>query len=152
MKLFDCHSGVQDPSEGHERKARALRRSFRPRLETCSEPPTQTYQRVQGGWLLQGVLPGARVKETVISSPCTVSPLHTNLQVVNFQRCQQVPVWQLSYCTTILFNALYLKIKTFIFCFFLMYYLCEKYYKPITVQCYIAHCVSWVPRLTLLDL
>ena len=32
-----------------------------------------------------------------------------------------------------------------------MYYLCEKYYKPITVH-YIADCVSWVPRLTLLDL
>ena len=26
------------------------------------------------------------------------------------------------------------------------------YYKPITVQYYIADCVSWVPRLTLLDL
>ena len=37
-------------------------------------------------------------------------------------------------------------------CLFFMYYLCEKYYKPITGQCYIAHCVSWVPRLTLLDL
>ena len=33
-----------------------------------------------------------------------------------------------------------------------MYYLCEKYFKPITVQYYIADCVSWVPRLTLLDL
>ena len=33
-----------------------------------------------------------------------------------------------------------------------MYYLCEKYYKPIMVQYYIADCVSWVPRLTLLDL
>ena len=33
-----------------------------------------------------------------------------------------------------------------------MYYLCEKYYKPITVQYYIANCVSWVPKLTLLDL
>ena len=32
------------------------------------------------------------------------------------------------------------------------YYLCEKYYTPITVQYYIADCVSWVPRLTLLDL
>ena len=29
-----------------------------------------------------------------------------------------------------------------------MYYLCEKYYKPIY---YIADCVSWVPRLILLD-
>ena len=33
-----------------------------------------------------------------------------------------------------------------------MYYLYEKYYKPITVQYYIANCVSWVPKLTLLDL
>ena len=33
-----------------------------------------------------------------------------------------------------------------------MYYLCEKYYKPITVQYYIADCVSCVPRLTWLDL
>ena len=29
-----------------------------------------------------------------------------------------------------------------------MYYLCEKYYKHITVQYYIADCVSWVPKLT----
>ena len=56
--------------------------------------------------------------------------------------------------TTVLFKVLYCKIKTFslFFVFFLMYYLCEKYYKPITVQYYIADCVSWVPRLTLLDL
>ena len=37
-----------------------------------------------------------------------------------------------------------------------MYYLCEKYYKyyctVIVVQYYTADCVSWVPRLTLLDL
>ena len=33
-----------------------------------------------------------------------------------------------------------------------MYYLCENYYKPITVQYYVADCVSCVPRLTLLDL
>ena len=44
--------------------------------------------------------------------------------------------------------------KCFIFCvrLFFMYYLCEKYYKPITVQYYVADCVSWLPRLTLLDL
>ena len=35
---------------------------------------------------------------------------------------------------------------------FLTYDLCEKYYKPITVQYSIAHCVTWVLRLTLLDL
>ena len=39
-----------------------------------------------------------------------------------------------------------------IFFLFLMYYLCEESYKPITVQYCIADCVSWVPRLTLLDL
>jgi len=33
-----------------------------------------------------------------------------------------------------------------------MYYFCEKYYKPITVQYYITNGVSWLPRLTLLDL
>lgn len=34
-----------------------------------------------------------------------------------------------------------------------MYYLYEKYYKAIiTVQYYVADCVHWVPRLTLLDL
>ena len=58
--------------------------------------------------------------------------------------------------TTVLFKVLYCQIKDifFIFCVCLlfMYYLCEKYYKPITVQYYIADCVSWVPRLTLLDL
>ena len=33
-----------------------------------------------------------------------------------------------------------------------MYYLCEKYYKPVTVWYHIANRVSWVPRLALLDL
>ena len=33
-----------------------------------------------------------------------------------------------------------------------MNYLCENYYRPITVQYYIADCVSWVPWLTMLDL
>ena len=32
-----------------------------------------------------------------------------------------------------------------------MYYLCEKY-EPITVPYYTANCVSWVPRLTMLEL
>ena len=33
-----------------------------------------------------------------------------------------------------------------------MYNLYEKYYKPTIVWYYIANCVSWVPKLTLLDL
>lgn len=35
---------------------------------------------------------------------------------------------------------------------FVMDYVCEKYFKPITIQYYIAYCVNWAPRLTLLDL
>ena len=56
--------------------------------------------------------------------------------------------------TTVLFKVLDCKIKnvSFIFLCFLMYYLCEKYYKPIVVQYYITNCVSWVPSLTLLGL
>ena len=33
-----------------------------------------------------------------------------------------------------------------------MYYFCEKYYKPVTVEYHIVDCVSWVPRLTFLGL
>ena len=36
-------------------------------------------------------------------------------------------------------------------CLLFMYYFCEKYYKPITVQQYIADCVIQVPWLTLLE-
>ncbi|CAI9155259.1 unnamed protein product [Rangifer tarandus platyrhynchus] len=72
---------------------------------------------------------------------CTVSPLH-----MNFQRCECSPLCQLLYSTTVLFKVLYCKMKK---CLFFMYYLCGKYYKPITVQYYIADCVNWVSRLTL---
>ena len=37
-------------------------------------------------------------------------------------------------------------------CLFFMYYLCERYHKPITVHYYIADDVSSVSRLSLLDL
>ena len=64
------------------------------------------------------------------------------------------PVCQLLSWTTVLFKELYYKIKNgFVcVCLLVMYYLCEKYYKPIRVQYYIANCVSRVPRLDLLDL
>ena len=59
------------------------------------------------------------------------------------------PLCQPLYCTTVLFKVPYYMIKMFIFCvcLFFMYFLCEKYYRPITVQYYIADCVGWVPRL-----
>ena len=50
------------------------------------------------------------------------------------------------------FKALYCKIKNVFLCLFFMYYLCEKYYKCITEQYYIADSVSWVHRLTSLNL
>ena len=57
------------------------------------------------------------------------------------------PVCQLLPQTTVLFKALSCKIRNvfFIFCacLFFMHYLHEKYYKPITVQYYIAKWVSW---------
>ena len=58
---------------------------------------------------------------------------------------------------TVLFFSRYCTVRLkmfslfFVFVFF-MDYLCEKYYTPITVQYHIANFVSWVPRLTLLDL
>ena len=55
----------------------------------------------------------------------------------------------------VLFEVLCCKIKNFFLIFvfvFLMYYLYEKYSKPITVWYHIANCASWVPRLALLDL
>lgn len=55
------------------------------------------------------------------------------------------------FCTTVLFKIFCYKIKN-IFLIFFVYCLCEKYYKLITVQSYMADCVSWVPRLILLDL
>ena len=42
--------------------------------------------------------------------------------------------------------------KCLLLCFLFMCYLHETDYKPITVQYYIADSVSWVPKLTLLDL
>ena len=87
-----------------------------------------------------------------VTARYTVSPLHANLQDVNFQKSELAPVCQLLYCTTVLFKVLYCKIKMFYFLhLFFTYYLCEKIYKSITVQSYVASCVSWVPRRTLLD-
>ena len=64
------------------------------------------------------------------------------------------PVCQLLCYTTVLFKVRCCKIKNILFllCLFFMYYLCAKYYMPITVQYYVANCVYWVPRLTSLDL
>ena len=60
---------------------------------------------------------------------------------------------ELSESKVLLYFSRYYKIKNVYFlCLAFTYYLREKYYKHITVQCCVANCVSWVPRLTLLDL
>ena len=59
-----------------------------------------------------------------------------------------VQIW---YCTSVLFKVLYCMIKSILF-FVFMYYFCEKYYKPITVEYHRVDCVSWVLRLTFLGL
>ena len=68
-----------------------------------------------------------------------------------FTLCQ--PLYA-SCCTILLyfFKVLYCKIKNVYFFICLMYYFCEKYYRSITVQYYIADCIYWVSRLILLDL
>ena len=126
-----------------------------------------------------------------------VNPLHTNLLVENFQRCEPVfrqrPLmreWNcslpsVSWCwrsfsstishllsvlqavtslacsldaspcmpVVVLFKILNYKFKNVLcfLCLFFMYYLCGKYYKPITIQYYVVDCVSCVSRLILLD-
>ena len=50
------------------------------------------------------------------------------------------------------FPRYYRNKNVYFLCLAFMYYLCEKYYKHITVQCCVANCISWVPRLTLSDL
>ena len=52
---------------------------------------------------------------------------------------------------TTLFNVLCHNFKNALFLCLVMYYLFDKYYKRITVQCCIANCVSWVPRLNSLN-
>ena len=45
-----------------------------------------------------------------------------------------------------------MRLKVFSLLFVFVAYLCEKCYEPITVHYYIVDSVSWVPRLTLLNL
>ena len=43
------------------------------------------------------------------------------------------------------------RLNCFVLCVCVFTHLCEKHHKPTSVQYSIADCVSWVPRLTLLD-
>ena len=82
----------------------------------------------------------------------TSSPPPVSHSSCLFTGCQ--PLFT-SCCTVLLYFSRHSTVRLemlYFLCLFFMYYLCEKCYKPIIVQYYIANCVSWVPRLTLLDL
>ena len=98
--------------------------------------------------------PPSAIADNPSCLPCThlLSPLQSvNLPACPLNASPRLPAVALYYCA---FQGMYYKIKnTLAFLYFIfMYYLCEKYCKPTTVQYYIVNCVSWVPRLTLLDL
>ena len=80
--------------------------------------------------------------------PSAVPELHTSLyntvtprlhETSNGQTCPCLPAAELYHCSPQ--STVYIHVFSV---WFFMYYLCEKYYKPITGQYYIADCVSWV--------
>jgi len=79
-------------------------------------------------------------------------PLPPPIRISSCLLTQWQPLYA-SCCIVLLYFSRYstARLKMF-FVFFLMYYLCERYYKPFTVKYYIVICISWVPRLTLLNL
>ena len=100
--------------------------------------------------------PPSPIADNPSALPCptpSLTPPISNSSCL-FTLCQ--PLYASCCRTIVLFKVLCCKILNvfFIFCvcLFFIYYLCEKYYKPIMVQYYTADYVSWVPRLTLLDL
>ena len=98
--------------------------------------------------------PPSAIADNPSCLPCP--HLLSSLQSVTLPACSlnaspRLPAVALYYCA---FQGMYYKIKNTLFFlhFIFMYYLCEKYYKPTTVQYFITNHVNWVPRLTLLDL
>ena len=78
--------------------------------------------------------------------------LHPPVSISSYLSTQCQPVCQPLGCTTVLFKPLYCKIKDAFCVFCSLHIICVKSYKSTTVQYYIASCVSWIPRITLLDL
>ena len=84
------------------------------------------------------------------SLPPPCPPSSATLLASSFNASPCMP----SCCTVLLYFSRHctVRLQMFYLCLFFMYYLCEQFYKPITVQYSIASCVSWVRRLTLLYL
>ena len=105
--------------------------------------------RVLCGWLRFCVL---YCIECIVLHRLPPPPSSSTNSSFLFTRCQ--PLYA-SYCTLLLYFSRHCTVRWKMFsflCLFLMYYLCERYCKPITMQYHIANCISWVPRLTLLVL
>ena len=61
--------------------------------------------------------------QSIGASASTLSPLHTNVQVANFHRCERVPVYQLLDCTAVLFKVLFSKFRMFsLFLYLVVFY------------------------------
>ena len=61
--------------------------------------------------------------QSIGASASTSSPLHTNVQVANFHRCERVPVYQLLDCTAVLFKVLFSKFRMFsLFLYLVVFY------------------------------
>ena len=105
-------------------------------------------------WEMRSCLPSVSYCWWAFSS--TISHLLCLLQLVTLLAVFLMPVPVATCCTVLLYYSRYCTIKFKMFPFFVfisfMYYLCEKYYKAITVQYHVINCVNWAPRLTLLGL
>ena len=134
------------------------------------EPSSFTLQGSCNGASGSSKEPEPEPSESVLSeiTACTPSPIVDDLSALPsptsspscisnssgpFTPCQPLHAG----CCTVLLHfsrscTIRLKCFFFVCVYFLMYYFCEKYYKPLSVQYYTADCISWVPRLTLLDL
>ena len=83
------------------------------------------------------------------SPPSLLPPLGSNTSCLLTQAspCRPAALLYFSrYCTV------RLNMFSSFLCLFFRYCLCEWYYKPITVQYYIANGIGWVPRLTFVGL
>ena len=126
--------GWEDPLE--KRKGYPLQQSG---LENCTD---HIVHGIANSWTRQ-----SKFHFTSLPSPFFISSIPHLLSLlqlvillaISLDGNSFIPVAVLYYYT---FKVLYYTIKNIFFFVFFLYYLCEKYYKPIIVQYYIANCAS----------
>ena len=104
------------------------------RIESSKEPEPVSSM---SGMNKIAACPSSPIADDPSALPSPTSSPSSSQQLFLPVHSMPAPVCQPSYCTTVLFKVLYCKMKNvfFIFCvcLFFMYYLCERYYKPLTV-------------------